>query len=77
MNLTTLKTEAMKLEPADIESLTLFLVAHLEEETHHATKEIEALWYQEAERRFQAYQRGELQSFSSDEVFEEAYREIQ
>jgi putative addiction module component (TIGR02574 family) len=34
-----------------------------------ATKEIEAAWLEEADRRYQAYLRGEMSSSPSEEVF--------
>jgi hypothetical protein len=42
-----------------------------------ATKEIESAWLEEAERRYQAYLRGEMSSSPSDEVFARMRERIQ
>jgi putative addiction module component (TIGR02574 family) len=42
-----------------------------------ATKEIEAAWIEEAERRWDAYQRGEMSSSPSEEVFARVRERIQ
>jgi putative addiction module component (TIGR02574 family) len=42
-----------------------------------ATKEIEAAWLEEADRRYQAYLRGEMSSSPSEEVFARVHERIQ
>jgi putative addiction module component (TIGR02574 family) len=39
--------------------------------------EIERLWAEEAERRYQEYKKGNIPARSAEEVFRDAYRSIQ
>ena len=77
MNLAALKSEVMKLDAQARESLTMFLVSSLEADTAQETEALEALWYQEAEQRYQAYQRGDIKGIPADVAFDEAFKEIQ
>jgi putative addiction module component (TIGR02574 family) len=50
------------------------LVELLLESLHGSTEEVEAAWEAEIERRVAAYERGEVQTYSAEEVFAEARR---
>ena len=47
------------------------------ESLHTSIAEIEALWAEEIEERVSAFDRGEITSYSAEEVFAEAHRTLQ
>ena len=47
------------------------------ESLHTSITEIEAAWSEEVEERVSAFDRGEIPSYSAEEVFAEAHRTMQ
>ena len=47
------------------------------ESLHKSIAEIEALWAEEIEERVSAFDRGEIPSYSAEEVFAEAHQTLQ
>ena len=60
-------SEAMKLSEPERQRVVAALEATLDEVTPDA--DWEAAWVEEAERRFDAYQRGEVEAVDVEEVF--------
>jgi putative addiction module component (TIGR02574 family) len=72
-------SDALKELEQQAQALTLEERARLAEVLLESLQEppiadIEAAWHQEIEQRVAAYDRGELQTFSAEEVFAEARR---
>jgi putative addiction module component (TIGR02574 family) len=68
-----LASDAMKLPVRDRVRLAQQLVATIEEDTETATeKEIEELWFAEAERRLEELRSGIVQGVSAEEAFRNA-----
>lgn len=61
-----IKALAMKLTAHERAELAEDLLSSLDPKEE---EEIEALWIKEAERRYEAYKRGEMSARSADEVF--------
>jgi hypothetical protein len=47
------------------------------ESLHTSITEIEAAWAEEIEERVNAFDRGEIPAYSAEEVFAEAYQNLQ
>ena len=62
---------AKSLEPEDRVRLVELLVDSLH---HQPIAEVEAAWEGEIRRRVEAFERGEVETFSAEEVFTEARR---
>lgn len=62
---------AKSLDPQDRVRLVELLLDSLHDEP---VAEVEAAWEQEIRRRVEAFERGEVETFSADEVFAEARR---
>ena len=68
-----LAADAMKLPVRDRVRLAQQLVSTLDEDTETATqKEIEELWFAEAERRLEELRSGTVQGVSADDAFRNA-----
>jgi putative addiction module component (TIGR02574 family) len=68
-----LATDAMKLPVRDRVRLAQQLVSTLDEDTEIATeKEIEALWFAEAERRLEELRSGSVQGVRAEDAFRNA-----
>jgi putative addiction module component (TIGR02574 family) len=68
-----LASEAMKLPVRDRVRLAQQLVATIEDNTETATeKEIEDLWFAEAERRLEELRSGSVQGVSAEDAFRSA-----
>ena len=68
-----LASDAMKLPVRDRVRLAQQLVATIEEDTETATeKEIEELWFVEAERRLEELRSGTVKGVSGEEAFRNA-----
>jgi putative addiction module component (TIGR02574 family) len=61
-----------QLSPEDRSRLVDLLLASLDDEETPA--DIDAAWNEEIKRRVAAYERGEVETFSAEEVFAEARR---
>ena len=72
-NLDELTSEALRLDVKARAELAERLLESLDALTE---AEIEALWVAEAERRLGEYRAGRLESFSADEVHQEAQRRL-
>jgi len=70
-SLKELEERAKSLSPQERAQLAEMLLESLREES---LADIEAAWEREIEERVAAYDRGELQSISAEEVFAEARR---
>lgn len=66
-----LAERAKSLEPQDRLRLVELLLDDLHDESD---PQVDAAWEQEIRLRVEAFQRGEVQTFSADEVFAEARR---
>ena len=62
---------ARSLEPGDRVRLVELLLDSLHEEP---IAEVEAAWEEEIRRRVEAFERGEVETFSAEDVFAEARR---
>jgi putative addiction module component (TIGR02574 family) len=62
---------AKSLEPEDRVRLVELLLDSLHEEP---AAEVEAAWEEEIRRRVEAFERGEVETFSAEDVFAEARR---
>jgi putative addiction module component (TIGR02574 family) len=62
---------ARSLEPEDRVRLVELLLDTLQEEP---AADVEAAWAEEIRRRVEAYERGEVETYSAEEVFAEARR---
>ena len=62
-----LAREVARLEPAE----RLMLIERILETVHPTNPEIDKAWLAEAEDRWSAYQRGEMEAFDADEVIAE------
>jgi putative addiction module component (TIGR02574 family) len=61
----------MALPPEERVEVVEQILAHLDAEEERADQtEIDAAWVQESERRYQAYQRGEMKSVPIEEVLD-------
>jgi len=69
-SLSDLEQQARSLSPDDRARLAEVLLESL----HGTVADIEAAWNREIEERVAAYDRGELQTFSAEDVFAEARR---
>jgi len=69
LTLQDFETEALRLPAKDRAKLAQYLIESLDEAED---VESEKLWIEEAERRYQAYKAGKIESRSSDEVFKAA-----
>lgn len=63
-----IEQQAQKLKPEERAKLVETLIESL----HTPVSEIEAAWKEEIEERVSAYERGEVQAISAEEVFAEA-----
>ena len=66
--LSEIEREAMQLSAKERAELARELIASLDEAID---ADVEELWLAEAERRYEAYQRGEVQALPADEVIAE------
>ena len=66
-----LAERSLSLQPEDRSRLVELLLESLHEPT---VPDVEAAWDEEIKRRVAAYERGEVQTFSAEEVFAEARR---
>jgi putative addiction module component (TIGR02574 family) len=66
-----LAQKARSLEPDDRSRLVDLILVSLQEPE---LSEVEAAWTREIERRVAAHERGEVETFSAEEVFAEARR---
>lgn len=69
MTLRTLKSEAVKLSTEERAKLATALLASLDSADG---AELDAAWAKEADRRFRAYRRGDIQTIPADQAFAEA-----
>ena len=69
-----LKNQLLALSHKDRALLANLLVTSLQE--IEPEEKVEALWYQEAKRRFQEYKKGNIDWIPVDEAFERAYQEL-
>ena len=67
--LQTIESEALTLPIHDRAVLAEHLIASLEVEEN---EEVEELWLQEAERRYQAYKQGRVKAKSAEDVLKDA-----
>ncbi|NOT82561.1 MAG: addiction module protein [Gallionella sp.] len=72
-NIEALDKETMVLDIEDRAMLAGKLLLSLDESS---TSELECLWLDEAERRFEAYRAGRVQGIPADEVFRRAISEL-
>ena len=68
-----LAEELAELSPRDKASLALMLIDSLDEEVD---EDAERLWFEESERRYAAYRRGEAPSRPAEEVFDRARKRL-
>ena len=71
--LKSIEEQARALSAEDWARLTESMLESL----HTSIAEIEALWAEEIEERVSAFDRGEVSSYSAEEVFAEARRTLQ
>lgn len=74
MTLRELEQEARKLEPHDRDKLLRSLIEELDREDD--TEDLESVWAEEAQRRYESYSAGGATSRPAEEVFAEALRRI-
>jgi putative addiction module component (TIGR02574 family) len=67
-----LETEALELPVRERAALAHRLIASLDEGPDDDPTEVELAWEEEISRRLAAYRSGEVQTISSDDVFEKA-----
>jgi putative addiction module component (TIGR02574 family) len=65
----TIEKQALALSKQDRARLVLELLDSMDERADLATPEIEQAWIAEAERRYEAYLRGEEKAIPAEEVF--------
>lgn len=71
-SITNIESEALKLPRNDRAKVALHLLDSLEQEKSDSSPEaIEKAWVEESVRRLEAYHRGEMKSYSAEEVIEE------
>lgn len=70
MDQTILEREALKLPAYERALLADSLIKSLDEE---ATREVESAWAQEAEKRLDAYERGEIQAMDGPALIAELH----
>ena len=68
-----LETQALKLPPRERAALAEQLIASLDDLDD---AEVERLWVDEAERRYQAYKKGKIPARLAEDVFRDAYGRI-
>lgn len=68
MPLQALVAEALQLPPDDLDALIVSLLAHRDADLGDTPEEIEAAWVEEAERRVDAMERGEVAWVDGDEA---------
>ena len=73
MNAEEISNQAMALRASEREQLAGDLLQSLDEEP---LTEIDAAWMEEADRRYQAWNRGEAEGISSTKVFESIRSEL-
>ena len=73
-NLRKLSEELAQLTPTERAELARTLIYSLDDETE---ADVERLWIAEAERRYEAYRRGEISSTPAEEVFEQIRRTLE
>jgi putative addiction module component (TIGR02574 family) len=67
-----IEAEALKLPRNDRAKVALYLLDSLEQEKSDSSPEaIEKAWVEESVRRLEAYHRGEMKSYSVEEVIKE------
>jgi putative addiction module component (TIGR02574 family) len=71
MTIDQLESEALKLPTGQRARLAQVLITSLDEDT-----EIERAWEDEAERRYQRYQAGEMEAVPADEALAEVRSEL-
>lgn len=64
-----IETEALSLPREDRTRLVMHLLESIEERTDADPRQVEHAWLTEADRRYQAYLRGEEQAIPAEDVF--------
>lgn len=68
-----IESQAMHLDPTERALLAEHLIASLDSERDENVKK---LWAREAEARYEAYKRGEIESVSAEDVMAQAFKNL-